>query len=365
MKKNNVLFLLNDGTYPHKTGGMEVFNYYLIKSLKERMDVRDYGSHPLDFQGTKHYSYRSIRPTKYLLPLQLFVHFLLHPSERNILVSFSSAHAIFWYLTALVIKFFGIKSTAVIHYGKDVPKDHPDYYRYFFKVQRHVVAVSEDIKKNYDAAFGTDCKVIYPLVPFVDAIEGKEYYRKKYDIPVDALVISMVGTVKGMKNPDTLIDTLAAMTNEEHTRIKPFAVFAGGGPMIEELKQRAEEKGIGSCVKFLGQLPKEDVGEIMALADIYLIASDFEGTSVSLLEAMYNKKKIIISRAPGLTDMITEGKDGLAFETRNAAELKDCIIDIARNPQQAEARAEAAFTTYKARYDYKMVVDAYEELLSD
>lgn len=364
MKHDNVLFLLNDGIYPYKTGGMEVFNYYLIKTLKDRMDVRDFGRYPLDFQGTKHYKYRGIRPTRYTLPAQLFLHFLLHPNERNILISFSSAHAIFWYLTALVIKFFGIKSTAVIHYGKTVPKDHPDYYRYFFKVQRNVVAVSEDIKKNYDTAFDTDCMVIHPLVPFVDATEGKDFYRRKYGVPQDALVISMVGTVKGMKNPDTLIDAVAEMTEEERTQLKPFAVFAGGGPMIEELKLKAEEKGVGEYVKFLGQVPKENVGEIMSLTDIYLIASDFEGTSVSLLEAMYNRKKIIISRAPGLVDMITEGKEGLAFETRNASALKDCITEIAYNPQQAEAKAEAAFEKYKEKYDYQKVVDTYKKLLS-
>lgn len=365
MKKNNILFLLNSGVYPYRTGGMEVFNYYLIKLLKDRMDVRDFGCYPLDFQGTKHYRYRSIRPSTFILPLQLFLHFLLHPNERNILVSFSSAHAIFWYLTALVIKFFGIKSTTVIHYGKTVPKDHSDYYHYFFRVQRNVVAVSEDIKKNYDAAFGTNCRVIHPLVPFVDATESKEFYRKKYGVPQDTLVISMVGTVKGMKNPDTLIDALAEMTEEERKEIKPFAVFAGRGSMIEEMKQRAEKKGMGEYVKFLGQVPKENVGEIMALTDIYLIASDFEGTSVSLLEAMYNKKKIIISRAPGLVDMISEGKEGLAFETRNASALKECITEIAHNPQQAEVRAEAAFEKYMERYDYQKVVDAYEALLSN
>lgn len=364
-KRGRILFLLNSGVYPYVTGGMEVFNYYLIKSLKDRMDVRDFGRYPLDYEGTKHYKSWCVRPTKYTLPFQLFLHCLLHPSERNILISFSSAHAIYWYLTALVIRLLGIKSTVVIHYGKAVPEDHPDYYRYFFKVQRHVLAVSEDIKKNYDAAFGTNCRVIYPLVPFAKATEDKTYYRQKYGVPQDALIISMVGTVKGMKNPDTLIDALAEMTEDVRTRLKPFAVFAGRNLMTEALEQRASEKGVSEYVKFLGQLPKENVGEVMVMTDIYLIASDFEGTSVSLLEAMFNKKDIIISRAPGLVDMIEEGKEGLAFETRNASALKDCILEIVDNPQQAERRAEAAYARYNERYDYQKVVDAYEELLSE
>lgn len=365
MRKNNILFLLNKQVYPYRLGGMEVFNYYLIRALKDRMDVRDFGCYPLDFQGTKHYQYRGIRPTKYLLPLRLFIHFLLHPKERNILISFSAASPILWYLLALIIKFFGIRSTAVIHYGKAVPKDHTDYYRYFFKVQRNVVAVSDDIKKNYDLAFGTDCQVIYPLVPFVDATMSKDFYRNKYGVPQNAFVISMVGTIKEMKNPDTLIEAIAQMSEEERNRINPYAVFAGKDLMNGKLQRMAEEKGISSRVKFLGSVPKDDVGEIMALTDVYLIASDFEGTSVSLLEAMYNKKKIIISRAPGLVDMIGEGKEGLAFETKNVSALKNCIIDIVSNPLPAEKRAEAAFEKYKEKYDYKKVVDAYEALLSE
>lgn len=363
--KNNVLFLLGDGVYPYVTGGMEVFNYYFIKSLRDKMDVRYLAHKELNYGGVKCHKYPSIRPTKITWPLTLFFHLMFHPKERNVLISFSAAHWIVWYLEYIIIKLFGLKATTVIHYGKTVPMEHPEAYRKFFAAQSAVVAVSHDIKKNYDEAFGTDCKVIYPLVPFMDATEDKDLYRRKYGVPQYALVISMVGTVKGMKNPDTLIDALAEMTEEERTRIMPFSVFAGGGPMIEELKQRADEKGLGEYVKFLGQVPKENVGEIMALSDIYLIASDFEGTSVSLLEAMYNRKKIIISRAPGLVDMIIEGKEGLAFETRNASALKECITEIVHNPKQAEARAEAAFEKYKEKYDYQKVVEAYEALLSE
>lgn len=362
--KNKVLFLLGEGVYPYVTGGMEVFNYYFIKALRDKMDVSYLAHNELNYDGVTCHKYPSIRPTKFTWPLTLFFHFLFHPQERNVLISFSSAHWILWYLEYLIIKLFNLKATTVIHYGKTVPKEHPEAYRRFFAAQSAVVAVSHDIKKNYDAAFGTDCKVIYPLVPFEKANESKEQLRNKYNVPQDANIICMVGSIKGMKNPDTLIDAIANMTVEERLSYKPFALFAGGGSMIPELQERAKTKGISQYVKFLGNVPKDDVNEIMALSDIYLIASDFEGTSVSLLEAMYNQKPIIISRAPGLVDMIEEGKDGWAFTTRDSNELKTCIIDILENRYLADERSKSANNVYRQKYSFDQVVDEYMKLLN-
>lgn len=362
--KNKVLFILGDGVYPYKTGGMEVFNYYLIRELRSLFDIRYLAGHKLNYEGCKFHHMNTIRPAKFIFPLQIFWHFLTHPKEKTVLISFSSAHWFIWWMYSIIIKLFRLKSIAVIHYGKTVPQEHPSAYKSFFHSQKAVVAVSEDIKRNYDKAFRTNCKVIYPLVPFEKANDSKEQLRDKYGVPQDANIICMVGSIKGMKNPDTLIDAIANLADEERWLYKPFALFAGGGSMISELEERAKSKGVFQYVKFLGNVPKDNVKDIMALSDIYLIASDFEGTSVSLLEAMYNQKPIIISRAPGLVDMIEEGKDGWAFTTRDSKDLKKCIIDILENQGVAEERSQSASNVYRGRYSFAQVVDEYIKLLN-
>lgn len=54
MRKTNILFLLNKQVYPYRLGGMEVFNYYLIRALKDRMDVRYSTCHPDVYNLRKH-----------------------------------------------------------------------------------------------------------------------------------------------------------------------------------------------------------------------------------------------------------------------------------------------------------------------
>lgn len=361
-RMSEILFVLNDGVYPYKTGGMEIFNYYLIKSLSSIYDVRYIASHPIEESRALFIKSWKIRPQKIFAPLRLLVYCLFHPNIKNILLSYSEAHWTVWFLYALTIKFLKLNSVTVIHHGKQNPDDHFKAYNFFFHTNKHIVAVSDDIKSNYDSAFGITCRVIFPLVPFSFAKETRDIYRSKYDIPADSNVICMIGSLKMMKNPDTLIDAIVSFTEEEKTRFKPMAVFAGDGDMKTYLQTKAKECNISSYVKFLGNIPKQCVNEIMSLSDIFLIASDFEGTSVSLLEAMFNSKPIIISRAPGLEDMIEENLEGLAFTTRDSLELKSCIIKMLSDPELREKLSMAAHCKYLNKYNYSDVIASYSSL---
>lgn len=92
--------------------------------------------------------------------------------------------------------------------------------------------------------------------------------------------------------------------------------------MYTTLEDYVNRNNLSERVRFLGIIPNDKVCDIFSLTDIYIIASDFEGTSISLLEAMFNAKPIIASNVPGLNDMIFSGENGLLFEHNSCAELK-------------------------------------------
>ena len=74
---DRIHFVLGAGTYPHITGGMEIFNYYLIQSLKDKFNISYTASHSLDIPDTKQIRSYKIRPTKYIFPIQLFLRKML------------------------------------------------------------------------------------------------------------------------------------------------------------------------------------------------------------------------------------------------------------------------------------------------
>jgi glycosyltransferase involved in cell wall biosynthesis len=251
----------------------------------------------------------------------------------------------------------------VIHYGKQPPKDHAEAYRRFFSSAENVIAVSADIKRNFDDKYGICCQIIPPLVPFEKSKIDKILLRKTYNIPFDATAICMVGSIKGMKNPDTILEAVNMIGKEEIEKYNLHIIYAGSGEMTEMLKHKADGYGLGERVHFLGFVPKEKVNEVMSLSDLYVIASDFEGTSVSLLEAMYNGIPVIASNAPGIKDTITP-KECTMFPTRDAAVLKNAVLTMITDKPLCERLAENARQRYLNLYDYDNVISSYLSILN-
>lgn len=360
---NKVLFVINDGIYPYHTGGMEIFNYHLIRTLSKDTSISYMASRCYDFDSALFIKSCSLKPTKVLSPLWLLLYLMFHRQYKKVVFSFSAAHWLVWRLYEVAIRTLKLEATIVIHYGKDVPSDHRDAYRKFFLSAKNVVAVSDDIKKNYDRAFGLVCRVIYPLIPFRFAPLTPEFYRTKYHIPQGSNVISMVGTLKEMKNPNRILESLLLFDNDELRQYKPHVVYAGTGPMMNDLQDFVESHGLSDYVSFLGVIPNDAVCEIMALTNIYLIASDFEGTSVSLLEAMFNAKPIVASDVPGLRDMIKSGYNGLLYDVSSAVSLKQSILALLLNVNKARKLGKAAKDSFEDRYDYSIMIEAYKEML--
>ena len=152
-------------------------------------------------------------------------------------------------------------------------------------------------------------------------------------------------------------------TDEELELHNIHIVYAGGGFMFENFKSRVKQCRFADRVHLLGIIHKKDVNEIFKLSDVYVIASDFEGTSVSLLEAMYNSLPIIASRAPGIIRTVTDNKDALMFTTKNAEELKINLLRICSDNNLKKTISLAAKETYEKNYSYDKMINEYTKIL--
>lgn len=362
---NKLHFVIGSGIYPHKVGGMEVFNYYFISALKKHFNLSYQATSPYNFKGAKWSRTFIIKPTKLFSPLQVLLYLLFHPSVKKVVISFSEAHWLIWYLYTKIATLLHRDYYAIIHFGKSTPIEKFDVYKKFFVNAKKVIAVSYDIKKNYDKKYGINCDVQFPLVPFSEHSASKEELRKAYNIPANAKIVCMVGSIKDMKHPETILDAVSIFGNEEIAQYNPHIVYAGSGNMVQSLKEKAFKYGIDERVHFLGFVPKEEVNKIFKMSDAYIIASDFEGTSVSLLEAMYNKMPIIASDAPGINDMITDGESGLLFKIGNAIEVKEHLIKYFTQPELLKKLSNGAYKVFESRYCYNKMIDNYIKIFNE
>jgi glycosyltransferase involved in cell wall biosynthesis len=113
-------------------------------------------------------------------------------------------------------------------------------------------------------------------------------------------------------------------------------VFAGDGSLSGVLKQQVGELGLDDCVRFMGKVPNENLPELLGRSDVYLSASLWDGTSLSLLEALATGLFPIVSEIKANSAWIDNGVNGYLHKVGNAGDLAGCILRLLDEPEIAE-----------------------------
>jgi mannosyltransferase len=134
-----------------------------------------------------------------------------------------------------------------------------------------------------------------------------------------------------------------------------LAAFAGTGlpgkyglvtvdnrPFLEGLKQRVAAAGLDERIRFLGELPIEEVPLWYQRISIYVFASRVEGFGLTMLEAMAAGDAVVATRAGAAEMIITDGDDGVLAPVDDVEALVESLEPLMREPERIEAMGERA-----------------------
>lgn len=145
--------------------------------------------------------------------------------------------------------------------------------------------------------------------------------------------------------------------------------LAGAGPLRNQLHQMAERLGIGHAVDFLGGYDNSRLPALLSSHDLYLSSSLWDGTSISLLEAMACGIFPIVSRIPSNEAWVEDGQTALMFECGNAEMLADQIERAANDETLVRQGIEINRRTVEERGDRQrnmlLLENSYYDLLAD
>jgi len=108
-------------------------------------------------------------------------------------------------------------------------------------------------------------------------------------------------------------------------------LIAGDGSEKENLEREAKNLNLNSSVQFLGRVPHKEMPNLLAQSDIYISTSLYDGTSVSLLEALASGTFPVVTDIPSNRDWITDGKNGFLVPINEVGILASRILDAIRN----------------------------------
>lgn len=139
-------------------------------------------------------------------------------------------------------------------------------------------------------------------------------------------------------------------------------LIAGEGSFKKSLYDFIKNNDLASKVILLGN--RNDINELLQLADLFIFPSWFEGLPGSLIEAMMAGTPIIASNIPENMECITF-ETGLIFETKNSDDLKDKILIALNDRKNMLEKAKLAKLVAIEKFDINRIVNTYEKTYSE
>lgn len=186
-------------------------------------------------------------------------------------------------------------------------------------------------------------------------------FRAEIRARPDDLVVTFVGRLVRIKRVDVLLNA-TARARELGARV--VLVVVGDGVLRAELERLASELGIAASVRFLGY--RRDLARIAAGSDCAVLASDNEGTPVSLIEAAAAGLPSVATDVGGVADVVAPDA-GILVPPRSPEALARGMAELADNgPRMREMGVRAREHVTRRFSVDRLVADVtalYDELL--
>ena len=239
-----------------------------------------------------------------------------------------------------------------------------------YKLKNYVVKNSAAIfgnglasKRYYTKVFDYSEDKIYNQFLTVDVEKIKElgknkeefrnYYRLKYNIPIDSEVVIFSGRLIKQKNVDLIMDSLIGFK-------KVFLLIIGDGEEKKRLSDLARQKGIDFAITgFIEE--QEELFKMYYAGDILILPSYDEAWGLVVNEAMAAGLPVIVSNECGCSlDLVRDGENGyILTDLRNSETLRTLVMKALKNKENFSKKSLEIIDNWTFENSRK----SFEELL--
>ena len=183
-------------------------------------------------------------------------------------------------------------------------------------------------RKHYTIYNAVDTISIEKAVAHVD----RRAFRESLELDEHPIII-IVGRLRGEKGHSILLDAMAAVaTKVPDVRL----IVIGDGPDRESLKFKTEALGIATNIVWMGQKSLDEVFKLLAISDIAVVPSIFEGFGLTAAEAMAAALPVVGSDVDGLREVIEHGETGIMVPPGDSTALAKALTDLLKHPDRAK-----------------------------
>jgi glycosyltransferase involved in cell wall biosynthesis len=226
-----------------------------------------------------------------------------------------------------------------------------------------LVAVSEEVAESCARVYRmTSVPVIpngIPMRKLRNAAEARGRLRQILEIGGDSFVFCCVARFRPVKNHRVLLEAFAGRPRLAGAHL----LLAGDGQLRQEMEVLARQLQLDRQVHFLGE--REDVTELLAASDAFVLASLSEGNPLSVQEAMAAGLPILATAVGGLPELVRNEADGLLVPSGNVPALHDAMMRLICDTDFRSRMSRASEQTANSRFDSKVMAREYVSIYEE
>lgn len=223
-----------------------------------------------------------------------------------------------------------------------------------------VVAISEEVRRRLVAAGVREQRIslirsgVEPPVG-LPGPAGRAAARQRFGLG-DELAVGVVAALERRKGHDVLLRAIAGLRGQPPIR----CLVCGDGSQRAALERLAQDLGIASCVRFLGE--QRQVADVLAALDVFVMPSRHEGLGVAVLEAMAMGLPVVASAVGGIPEAVDAGHTGLLVPVEDATALGAAIDELARDLERARGMGVAGRARVLEKFSMDAMASGYQRL---
>jgi len=222
-----------------------------------------------------------------------------------------------------------------------------------------ITAVSRNLREETYRFFDIR-KEIEVIYNFVDV---KRFDKKPLDAfrqviaPDNEKILIHASNFRKVKRIDDVIKVFAKV----QATIPAKLLMVGDGPERHAAEELCRQLGVDEQVRFLGK--QEQMEDILAVSDVFLLPSEYESFGLAALEAMAARVVVISSNAGGLAEINIPSETGFLAEVGDTEAMSNYAIQLLSNPDYLAGMKEKAFQQ-ACTFDISNIIPQYEKLYS-
>lgn len=246
---------------------------------------------------------------------------------------------------------------SVIHFGKD------ELYRQYASVNSYLdlyIGVSRDITEGL-LQYGVEKnKVDHMTCP----VECDRILERNYTLDREKPIrLGFAGRVNKKQKRMDLIPAFVGLLENLH--VNYYFEIAGKGDYCEKLAEFMKERGLEDKVRLIGSIDREAIRTFWKDKDVCLSFSDYEGRSISIMEAMANGAVPVVTATSGVRDDITDDENGYIVELQDIVTMAEKVCYLESHRERISVMGKKAHDCIYPKCQMREHLKYWEKLLDE